>query len=191
MMAFYYLYVMILFNVFYNFSDKWRKTSSGLPSTAGTTPSVAFIRHGKINIGHVGYQQHENNTFWLAEPLTQDHKPECKREQARINNSGGKVIVKSGVLRVVWNRPRIEHKGPVRRSTPIDEIPFLAVARSLGDLWSYNSTLNEFVVSNFCRYNHVRSRRTTQERYCQACGQQSEYESQFVCHRLCTLHPAN
>lgn len=35
----------------------------------------------------------------------------------------------------------------MRRSTPIDEIPFLAVARSLGDLWSYNSQLNQFVVS--------------------------------------------
>lgn len=53
----------------------------------------------------------------------------------------------TGVPRVVWNRPRIGHKGPVRRSTPIVEIPFLAVARSLGDLWSYNSQLDEFVVS--------------------------------------------
>jgi hypothetical protein len=74
------LYVMILFNVFYNFSDKWLKTSSGLPSTAGTTASVAFIRTGNIYIGHVGYQQHENDKFWVAEPLTQDHKPECKPE---------------------------------------------------------------------------------------------------------------
>jgi hypothetical protein len=49
----------------------------------------------------VGYQQHENNKFSLVAPLTQDHKLECKREQARINNSGGKVIAKSGVLRVV------------------------------------------------------------------------------------------
>lgn len=39
------------------------------------------------------------------------------------------------------------HKGPVRRNTPVDEIPFLAVARSLGDLWSYNSARNEFIVS--------------------------------------------
>lgn len=54
---------------------------------------------------------------------------------------------KRGVQRVVWNRPKIEHRGPVRRSTTIDEIPFLAVARSLGDLWSYNSELNEFIVS--------------------------------------------
>lgn len=41
---------------------------------------------------------------------------------------------KSGVPRVVWNRPRLGHRGPVRRSTHIDEIPFLAVARSLGKL---------------------------------------------------------
>ncbi|XP_032667479.1 uncharacterized protein LOC116842401 isoform X2 [Odontomachus brunneus] len=65
----------------------------------------------------------------------------------RIQDAGGKVISKSGVPRVVWNRPRIGHKGPVRRSTHMDEIPFLAVARSLGDLWSYNSELNTFVVS--------------------------------------------
>ncbi|XP_072757972.1 uncharacterized protein Pp2c1 isoform X2 [Anoplolepis gracilipes] len=65
----------------------------------------------------------------------------------RIQESGGKVVSKSGVPRVVWNRPRIGHKGPVRRSTHMDEIPFLAVARSLGDLWSYNSELNTFVVS--------------------------------------------
>lgn len=32
----------------------WRKTASGLPSTAGTTASVAFIKRGKLFIGHVG-----------------------------------------------------------------------------------------------------------------------------------------
>ena len=35
----------------------------------------------------------------------------------------------------------------MRRSTPIDEIPFLAVARALGDLWSYNAKDDVFVVS--------------------------------------------
>lgn len=80
-------------------------------------------------------------------PLTEDHKPEAYAEKMRIMSCGGKVVTKSGVPRVVWNRPRIGHKGPVRRSTPIDEIPFLAVARSLGDLWSYNSAVDEFIVS--------------------------------------------
>lgn len=133
--------------------EKWPKTASGLPSTAGTTASVAFIRHGKIYIGHVGDSgivlgiENENERTWKARQLTQDHKPESTVEKNRIMSSGGKVIVKSGVPRVVWNRPKIGHKGPIRRSTPIDEIPFLAVARSLGDLWSYNYALDEFVVS--------------------------------------------
>lgn len=43
------------------------------------------------------------------------------------------VIKKSGVNRVVWKRPRLTHNGPVRRSTVIDQIPFLAVARALGE----------------------------------------------------------
>lgn len=42
---------------------------------------------------------------------------------------------KAGVERVVWNRPHPGHKGPIRRSTPFDQIPFLAVARSLGNLF--------------------------------------------------------
>lgn len=69
---------------------------------------------------------------WVGKALTKDHKPEDAYEVARIESCGGKVVSKSGVPRVVWNRPRLGHKGPVRRSTPIDEIPFLAVARSLG-----------------------------------------------------------
>lgn len=119
-------------------TDKWPRTPSGLPSTAGTTASIAFIRKGKIYIGHVGDSaiilgyQAEDDPQWKAKALTKDHKPESGPEMIRIQESGGKVISKSGVPRVVWNRPRIGHKGPVRRSTHIDEIPFLAVARSLG-----------------------------------------------------------
>ena len=133
--------------------DKWPRTASGLPSTAGTTASIAFIRKGKIYIGHVGDSgiilgyQVDGDPQWRAKALTKDHKPESGPEMVRIRESGGKVVSKSGVPRVVWNRPRIGHKGPVRRSTHIDEIPFLAVARSLGDLWSYNSELDTFVVS--------------------------------------------
>ena len=95
----------------------------------------------------LGYQDQDNPDIWRAEPLTREHKPESLEESQRITQCGGKVICKSGVPRVVWNRPKMGHKGPVRRSTHIDEIPFLAVARSLGDLWSYNSEENVFVVS--------------------------------------------
>ena len=63
--------------------EKWPKTPSGLPSTAGTTASIAFIRRGKIYIGHVGdsaivlgTQDSTNPDIWRAELLTRDHKPE-------------------------------------------------------------------------------------------------------------------
>ncbi|RXG61760.1 Protein phosphatase 1D [Armadillidium vulgare] len=132
--------------------DQWPRTASGWPSTSGTTASIAFIRRQKIYIGHVGDSGivlgHEaSNHEWVGIPLTTDHKPENLLEMNRIAECGGKVIAKSGVPRVVWNRPKSGHQGPVRRSTPMDEIPFLAVARSLGDLWSYNATNNQFVVS--------------------------------------------
>ncbi|CAH0713542.1 unnamed protein product, partial [Brenthis ino] len=133
--------------------EKWPKTVTGLPSTAGTTASVAFIRRGKIYIGHVGdsaivlgYQK-DGCDDWAAKPLTLDHKPESTAEIERIQRCGGKVISKAGVPRVVWNRPRLGHKGPIKKNTPMDEIPFLAVARSLGDLWSYNPQSDEFIVS--------------------------------------------
>ncbi|CAG9559012.1 unnamed protein product [Danaus chrysippus] len=133
--------------------EKWPKTVTGLPSTAGTTASVAFIRRGKIYIGHVGdsaivlgYQK-DGSEEWAAKPLTLDHKPESTAEIERIQKCGGKVVSKAGVPRVVWNRPRLCHKGPIKKNTPMDEIPFLAVARSLGDLWSYNPQNDEFIVS--------------------------------------------
>ena len=69
------------------------------------------------------------------------------KERRRIELSGGSVVAKSGVNRVVWERPKIAHSGPVRRSTELDKIPFLAVARSLGDLWSWNRKTEQFVVS--------------------------------------------
>ncbi|XP_069966305.1 platelet binding protein GspB isoform X2 [Bactrocera oleae] len=133
--------------------ENWPKTANGLLSTAGTTATIAFIRREKIYIGHVGDSgivlgyQNEGEKFWRARQLTVDHKPESTEERARIQRSGGKVVVKSGVPRVVWNRPRNGHRGPIRCNTPVDEVPFLAVARSLGDLWSYNSKRNVFVVS--------------------------------------------
>lgn len=131
----------------------WPKTASGLPSTSGTTASIVFIMNGKYYTGHVGDsrivlgRKNESTGKWMSCSLTRDHKPESPREKRRIEAAGGQVMNKSGVDRVVWNRPKLGHKGPVRRSTSFDQIPFLAVARSLGDLWSFNSELNTFIVS--------------------------------------------
>lgn len=145
---------LIFFYCSFKFIDNWKPTNSGLPSTAGTTASIAFIRKGKLYIGHagdsgiiLGKEGSEPGANWVAEPLTVDHKPENPDERKRIEECGGKVIEKLGIHRVVWYRPRFPHQGPIRRNTRIEEIPFLAVARSLGDLWSYNWKTDKFMVS--------------------------------------------
>jgi protein phosphatase 1D len=122
---------------------------------SGTTAGVVFIRKGKIYIGHVGDSsivlgyQDEGEMLWKGRPLTTHHKPEIAQEMVRILQSGGKVERKAGVPRVVWNRPRthLGYGSPVQISADTDEIPFLAISRSIGDLWSYNPKLDEFVVS--------------------------------------------
>ncbi|CAK8696684.1 unnamed protein product [Clavelina lepadiformis] len=139
----------------WNRLHEWPKTSLGHPSTAGTTASLVIIRGNRMYVANVGDSmivmgsRDENDTSQLfaATDLTIDHKPELLKERKRIEQCGGCVMNKSGVNRVVWSRPKLNHSGPIRRSTKLDKIPFLAVARSLGDLWSYNSELDKFVVS--------------------------------------------
>ena len=95
--------------------------TSGLPSTAGSTTSIGFIRRRKIYIGHVGDSANalgvQEDCSWRCEPLTRDHKPESVEESRRIQQCGGKVVCKSGVSWIVWNRPKMGPKGPVRMST--------------------------------------------------------------------------
>lgn len=142
------------------FSENWPKTASGYPSTSGTTASIAIIKKGKLYFGHVGDSgivlgkkfgtfftnfrfQKINFTFFpfLAflgdnsvdgTMITVDHKPDHPGELKRIEEMGGEVMNKSGVMRVVWTRTTRGHQGPVRRSTSIEKVPFLAVARALG-----------------------------------------------------------
>ena len=46
-------------------------------------------------------------------------------------------------MRVVWERERVKSNG----KKEIDRIPFLSVARSLGDFWSYSAQSGEYTVS--------------------------------------------
>ncbi|KAJ8266389.1 hypothetical protein GJAV_G00129890, partial [Gymnothorax javanicus] len=133
---------------------EWPKTFMGLPSTSGTTASVVVIRGDCMFVAHVGdsavvlgVRDRPNQRNIRAVEVTQAHKPELPKERHRIEGLGGSVMKKSGVARVVWKRPRLTGNGPIRRSTVIDQIPFLAVARALGDLWSYDFVHGEFVVS--------------------------------------------
>lgn len=127
-------------------SVNWPKTNLGFPSTSGTTASVLFVMNGKYYTGHVGDSRivlGRSDSFnrWSSYPMTRDHKPESPKERKRIEDAGGQVMIKSGIGRVVWKRPKLNC------DISFDVIPFLAVARSLGDLWSLNTQLDTFVVS--------------------------------------------
>ena len=54
---------------------------------------------------------------------------------------GGQVALSpKGIMRVVWERQR-------SGKDEVDYVPFLSVARSLGDFWSYNPRTEQFAVS--------------------------------------------
>ena len=73
----------------------------------------------------VGSKNQKNNK-WKARSLTHDHKPELKREEARIVSKGGRVepcIDENG-----------DYIGPNRVWLKDENLPGLAMSRSLGDL---------------------------------------------------------
>ena len=109
-----------------------------MPSTAGTTVSVVILRGRHMFVAHVGDSRvvlaSNMGETLKAIPLTKDHKPDNPEEKERIESLGGEIGRSSGVFRVAWNRvcqPN-QHHGPVLRSTKMESVPFLAIARSLG-----------------------------------------------------------
>ena len=119
-------------------TDSWPKTKYGTPSTAGTTASVVIMRGRHMFVANVGDSRvvlaQESGEGLKAVALTDDHKPENPLEAQRIESLGGKIGRSNGVFRVAWNRVHQigQHRGPVLRSTKMDSVPFLAIARSLG-----------------------------------------------------------
>lgn len=90
-------------------------------------------------VAHVGdsgvvlASQNDYDKSIKTKAITADHKPESPKEKQRIEALGGKVLARNGVHRVAWERPVfLKHRGPIRRSTKTELVPFLAVARSLG-----------------------------------------------------------
>lgn len=136
-----------------NFKGKWPKTNLGFPSTSGTTASILFIINGKYYTGHVGDsrivlgRKVKELDYWRSIPMTRDHKPDSIKEMRRIEKTGGQVMNKSGIVRVVWKRPRRNLFDGAVSELAYDSVPFLSVARSLGDLWSLNKKMNKFIVS--------------------------------------------
>lgn len=100
-------------NAMWSQLPSWPRTASGLPSTSGTTATVVFIKKNRVYVGHVGdsglviamKNSQKNSQAWEGLKMTRDHKPEDPKELKRILEAGGDVQIKSGVNRVVWNRP--------------------------------------------------------------------------------------
>ncbi|CAL8147045.1 unnamed protein product [Orchesella dallaii] len=159
-----------LHSAMYNERNKsWPKLRSGHPSAAGTTATIVFVKNGKLYVAHVGdstlvlgFQEpnedqdppskskNQSVVKWKAERLTQDHNLKHPSELKRIEASGGSITIRKGIPRVVWKRPRypIDYEGgTLTRSTPVDSIPILNLARSLGDFWSFNPVTWKYVVS--------------------------------------------
>lgn len=142
--------------------ETWKRSKAGTLSTSGTTASVSIIRKDRMFVANVGDStivlgrgpgaHTSTNTARLdALVLSCDHKPEDVRERERIESIGGRVIMSNkGIMRVAWHRERTGSRGFTSSSSskPVyDVVPFLSVARSLGDLWSYTAEHDSYFVS--------------------------------------------
>ena len=110
---------------------------------------IANVGDSTIILGKSNPKFRENSEpEVVAEVITRDHKPEDEKEKRRIEALGGNVLLsKKGVMRVVWERKRqVQAETRTGESYQVDKIPFLGVARSLGDLWSVTKN-NEYLVS--------------------------------------------
>ena len=120
--------------------SEWSRSASGRPSSAGTTVALVIIHEKNVYVAHVGDSRiiaGVRKTDSESEPrvLTVDHKPSNRWEAKRIETLGGKVLAdRHGTPRVA-------------RTIGKQQVPCLAVARSLGDLWSYKPEHDEYLVS--------------------------------------------
>ncbi|XP_037958791.1 protein phosphatase 1D-like [Teleopsis dalmanni] len=127
-------------------------TQNGFRCRAGTTASVLFVHNKKVYIAHVGDSSLVMGYYdttklrWLSKRLTVDHTPDKPSEKTRIERGGGKVIVYDGVPRILFKRESLISVNNVTRRA-IVETPLIAVARALGDLWSYSRLSKEYIVS--------------------------------------------
>eukprot|EP00945_MAST-04E_sp_MAST-4E-sp1_P000283 g283.t1 len=99
-------------------------------SLSGTTAVVAAIRGSALTVANIGDSRliialrGEDGTTLKPYSVTEDHKPDTPKEQARIERSGGRVwamTYEDGVA------------GPARVWLKNQDLPGLAMSRSIGD----------------------------------------------------------
>lgn len=69
---------------------------------------------------------HESQKVWIAHALSRDHKPDIKDEHDRIISNNGRVDP--------FREPTGEPIGPARVWLRTENVPGLAMSRSIGDL---------------------------------------------------------
>lgn len=72
------------------------------------------------------HTSHESNKVWVAHALSRDHKPDIKDEHDRIISCNGRVDP--------FREPNGDPIGPARVWLRNENIPGLAMSRSIGDL---------------------------------------------------------
>ena len=72
------------------------------------------------------HTSHEPNKVWVAHALSRDHKPDLKEEHDRIVSCNGRVDP--------FREPNGDPIGPARVWLRTENVPGLAMSRSIGDL---------------------------------------------------------
>ncbi|ODM91912.1 Protein phosphatase 1D [Orchesella cincta] len=128
-------------------------------SCPGTTATIAFLKNSKLYIGHVGNSgivvgvQEPGSHFWRAKKVTEEHTPDKLPERERMRRSGLAVKSTHGIPRVVSYQGKtskdleVEEEKDDEAPVSFSNSPFLPLARSLGDLWSYCREKQDFLVS--------------------------------------------
>merc|ERR1712071_71220 len=93
----------------------YNKTTTSSTNNTNTSNSSTTARQGS-QAGSQG----TNQVPWHGKKLTRDYKPEDPIELKRIQNSGGCVMQKSGVNRVVWQRPVLSALRAAATASPVD-----------------------------------------------------------------------
>ena len=99
-------------------------------SFSGTTATTVFIRGNVCICSNCGDSRvligKLTRAGWVAVPLSRDHKPDIPEERERIEKSGGRIAP--------FRDPEGNLVGPNRVWLKNQEIPGLAMSRSIGDL---------------------------------------------------------
>lgn len=101
---------------------------------SGTTCVTVLVRDRHIWCANVGDSRavigHRNKTGWSAVDLSKDHKPENVNEMQRILSAGGRVEA--------CKDEQGKSIGPARVWLRAENIPGLAMSRSLGDVVAHS-----------------------------------------------------